>query len=150
MSDETIASEPESPQPEEPAPETPAGPRVLRRSREDHVLGGVCGGLGRYLGLDAVLLRLAFVLLLFAGGVGILIYVLAWIVIPEEQPGDELGEAHVHTSGGAGGAFGFLLVAIGAVLLVHAVVPDWIDHRYVWPVLVIVLGLVLMARGTRT
>ena len=150
MSDETTGPEPEAtPHSEAPAPEAPAGPRVLRRSRDDRVLGGVCGGLGRYLGLDPVLLRLAFAVLLFAGGAGILIYIIGWIVIPEEQPGDQLGEAPVHTGGGAGAAFGFLLVAIGGVLLVHAAVPGWLGLRYVWPALVIVLGLAIVARGTR-
>lgn len=146
MSDETTGALPEEPTPE---PPTAASPRVLRRSREDRVLGGVCGGLGRYIGLDPVLLRLAFVVLLFAGGAGILVYILAWIVIPEEHPGDELGEAPVHTTGGAGSAFGFLLVAVGGVLLVHAAAPGWLDDRYVWPALVIVLGLALVTRGTR-
>jgi phage shock protein C len=150
MSDETTGPEPQpEPQAAEPAPEAPAGPRVLRRSRDDRVLGGVCGGLGRYLGLDPVLLRLAFAVLLFAGGAGVLIYIIAWIVIPEEQPGDQLGEAPLHTAGGAGAAFGFLLVAIGGVLLIHAAVPGWLELRYVWPALVIVLGLAIVARGTR-
>jgi len=148
MSDETAEPEPE-PEPDEPAPEAPAGPRVLRRSREDSVLGGVCGGLGRYLGIDPVLLRLAFVLLVFAGGAGILIYLIAWIVIPEERPGDELGAAPAHSYGGPGAAVGFVLVAIGGVLLLHQAVPGWLELRYVWPALVIVFGLALVARGTR-
>ncbi|MGZ4393750.1 MAG: PspC domain-containing protein [Gaiellaceae bacterium] len=150
MSGEAAGPEPQpEPQAAEPVPKAPAGPRVLRRSREDRVLGGVCGGLGRYLGIDPVLLRLAFALLLFAGGAGALIYVIAWIVIPEEQPGDELGDAPIQTAGGAGTVFGFLLVAIGGVLLIHAAVPGWLGLRYVWPALVIVLGLAIVARGTR-
>lgn len=53
-------------------------PRLLRRSRDDRVIGGVCGGLGRYLGVDPVLLRIAMVILAIAGGGGILIYLVAW------------------------------------------------------------------------
>lgn len=45
-----------------------AGPRrPLRRSRQDKVLAGVCGGLGRYLGIDPVILRVLMVVLIFAG-----------------------------------------------------------------------------------
>ena len=48
------------------------------------MLAGVCGGLGEYFDVDAVLFRIAFVLLVFAGGLGILAYVLLWIFLPEE------------------------------------------------------------------
>ena len=64
--------------------------RLLRRSRTDKVIGGVCGGLGRYLGVDPVLLRIAFVVLAVAGGSGILLYIVAWILIQEEAEGDQL------------------------------------------------------------
>ena len=64
--------------------------RLLRRST-DRVIGGVCSGLGRYLGVDPVLLRIAFVLLALAGGGGIVLYIVAWILIPEEKPGEDVG-----------------------------------------------------------
>src|SRR5207253_7393451 len=68
-----------------------APPRLLRRSREDRVIAGVCGGLGRYLGVDPILLRVALVVLAIGGGVGFLIYGVAWLVIPKEAPGEQLG-----------------------------------------------------------
>src|SRR5437667_12666173 len=68
-----------------------ASPRVLRRSREDRVIAGVCGGLGRYLGVDPILLRVALVVLAIGGGVGFLIYGGAWLVIPKEAPGEPRG-----------------------------------------------------------
>jgi len=46
------------------------------------MLGGVCGGLGEYFRMDPVIFRLLFVLLIFAWGMGILFYILAWIIIP--------------------------------------------------------------------
>src|SRR5687767_14549885 len=54
----------------------------LYRSRSDRVLGGVCGGLGQYLGIDPGWVRLFFVLLALGHGAGVLIYLLLWIVIP--------------------------------------------------------------------
>jgi phage shock protein C len=56
----------------------------LFRSRKDRILGGVCGGLGNYLNVDPVLVRVVWAILFFAAGVGLLAYILAWIIIPEE------------------------------------------------------------------
>lgn len=60
-------------------------PQRLYRSRVDKMLGGVCGGLGEYFDVDPVLVRLGFVILTILGsGVGVLIYLVLWIVIPKE------------------------------------------------------------------
>jgi phage shock protein C len=57
--------------------------RQLHRSRTDYSLGGVCGGLGEYFGIDPVWFRLGFVIAALPGGVpGILLYLICWIVIP--------------------------------------------------------------------
>ena len=62
-------------------------PRLLRRSTDDKVLGGVCGGIARYLGVDAVLIRLLFAALTIMGfGAGVVAYLVAWIVIPKDRP----------------------------------------------------------------
>jgi phage shock protein C len=59
--------------------------KKLYRSRTDKMVAGVCGGLGRYLGFDPTLIRLAFVLLmLFGVGAGLLAYLLMMIVMPLE------------------------------------------------------------------
>jgi phage shock protein PspC (stress-responsive transcriptional regulator) len=59
--------------------------RRLYRSRTDKMLGGVCGGLGEILDIDPTLVRLVFVLLALAGGPGILLYIILWIIIPRED-----------------------------------------------------------------
>ncbi len=56
----------------------------LYRSRTDRMLAGVCGGIGQYLNIDPTLIRLAFLFLAIWGGGGVLAYLIAWIVIPEE------------------------------------------------------------------
>ncbi len=59
--------------------------RVLRRSRSDRLVAGVCGGLGTFFGINSTWFRLAFLLMLLPGGVpGLLIYAICWIVIPNE------------------------------------------------------------------
>lgn len=60
----------------------------LYRSRRNALLGGVCGGIAEHLGVDATLVRVVFAVLALASGVGILIYLLLWLIIPTEgDPG---------------------------------------------------------------
>jgi phage shock protein C len=56
----------------------------LFRSRTDVMLGGVCGGLAKYLNVDPTIVRLVFVLLLFIGGSGFWIYLVLWLITPVE------------------------------------------------------------------
>ena len=56
----------------------------LYRSRTDRMIGGVCGGLGKYLNVDPTLVRLVFVLTALFGGPGLLAYLIMLIVVPEE------------------------------------------------------------------
>ena len=56
----------------------------LFRSRENKILGGVCGGIAEYFEVDPVLVRLLLVIVILAGGAGILAYIIAWIIIPLE------------------------------------------------------------------
>ncbi|WP_394780351.1 PspC domain-containing protein [Undibacterium sp.] len=56
----------------------------FRRSRSDQWLGGICGGLGKFTGLESWVWRLIFVLFTFYFGVGVVAYILAWIFVPEE------------------------------------------------------------------
>lgn len=66
-----------------------AGPRnvlnQLRRSRSDCVLGGVCGGLGRYTGMPSWSWRVLFCLSVLCFGFGVLLYCLLWLFIPQES-----------------------------------------------------------------
>ena len=59
----------------------------LYRSHDGRVVAGVCAGLADYFGVDPTLVRLAFAVVTIFGGAGVLLYLCAWIVIPE-QDGD--------------------------------------------------------------
>ena len=65
-------------------PQPQPAPRRLYRSKNDRVLGGVAGGLAEYFGIDPIITRLAFVGLTFAGGAGILLYLAALLLVPQE------------------------------------------------------------------
>ncbi|MFO7959496.1 MAG: PspC domain-containing protein [Nitriliruptoraceae bacterium] len=67
-----------------PPPTPPPPPRKLYRSRSDRMLGGVCGGLATYLGMDVTVVRLIAVATILLPGPSIIAYLLAWIVVPEE------------------------------------------------------------------
>jgi phage shock protein PspC (stress-responsive transcriptional regulator) len=58
--------------------------KKLYRSRSNRVIGGVCGGLAQYLGIDPTVVRLIMALVTFVGGMSLLVYLIAWLIIPEE------------------------------------------------------------------
>lgn len=58
----------------------------LYRSRTEKMIGGVCGGVADYLGIDVTVIRLLWVLVTLLGGAGVLAYLVLWIVIPQEPP----------------------------------------------------------------
>jgi phage shock protein C len=130
-----------------PPPPPPAAERLLRRSHSERVLAGVCGGLGQYLGIDPVLLRIAFVVLGLANGLGVIAYVVAWIVIPEERPGQPIGPAPAARRETGRLVLGGALVVLGLVLLLDRLAPD-IDQLF-WPVAVVAVGVAIILIGLR-
>ena len=80
----------DAPRSEAPRSETPPPhrrPDRLTRATDDKVVGGVAGGLGRYFGIDPIVFRIAFVVLALAGGSGVLLYLLAWVLVPDDAGG---------------------------------------------------------------
>ena len=58
--------------------------KSLRRSRNDHIIAGVCGGLAEFFGVRVFWFRLAFLIALIPGGVpGLCIYLLLWLILPK-------------------------------------------------------------------
>jgi phage shock protein C len=138
------------PEPSPPAPEPPpaaGGRRVVRRSRDERVVAGVCGGIGRYLGIDPVLLRIAFVILALANGLGLIAYVVAWVVIPEERPGQPPAPVPETRRETGRLVLGGALVVLGLVLLLDRLVPA-LDELF-WPLAVVAVGVAVMLVGLR-
>src|SRR5687767_2102809 len=100
---------PTTPQPEQP-------PRRLTRSTTDSIIGGVAGGLGRHLNVDPLAIRITFVILVFAGGLGIVAYLLCLLFVPADDPSAPPVQWGLARTLGAG----LLAVAALAILL-----PDW-------------------------
>ena len=59
----------------------------LHRSRNEKMIGGVCGGLGEYFGIDPTIVRVLWVAVTLIGGAGILAYLILWIIMPLDPPG---------------------------------------------------------------
>lgn len=148
----------------------------LYRSRRDRMLAGVAGGLAEMWGADPSLVRIVWALLVvFTGGIALLVYIVMAIVVPEEDVVLGPGGAPVGTAGyadpvsaearaarragrpdGGGSSPGVLLggffVLIGLFFLAREFFPR-IDFDWFWPLVLVALGAVLIAsamgRGTR-
>ena len=133
----------------------------LTRSRRDRIIAGVCGGLAEYLDIDPILVRLAFLILLFASGIGIPIYLILWIVMPNDDGQEEnsseviqknLGEMgeKVYTEVsrlGRPGTIGVLLVLFGAFFLLSELgILHGIGGAVFWPLVLIGAGIYLLLR----
>ena len=143
----------------------------LYRNDSDKVLGGVCSGLGDFLGIDPVFIRIFFILWTVLGELSVLVYILLWIVIPlrsasgaEEsfeindvgarfnQMGREIHDITRQPSSELIIFTGVGLIAWGVYYLVRRAVPYldiWSYSQYLWPVLLIVAGGFVIYRATR-
>jgi signal transduction histidine kinase/phage shock protein PspC (stress-responsive transcriptional regulator) len=126
-----------------PAP-SPTRPQRLRREREGRLLGGVCTGLARHLGVDPLLVRVVFVAAAAAGGFGVGVYALLWLLLPE---GSNPAPVRRLPTGRAG-----LEVGLGAGLLLLSALLAlrqtglWLSDAVVWPLVLVVAGGALLWR----
>ena len=122
--------------------------RRLYRSRKNRVFKGVAGGIGEYFGIDPVLVRLAFLLTFAMGGVGVIAYILAWVLLPKRPKGQAVpptprtsGLEVLHNR-----SLGvWVLVAIGAGLILDQLNLNIAGDR-LWPLLLIGGGLIVLMR----
>lgn len=141
--------------------------RGLYRSKTDVVIGGVAAGIAGSLNVDPVLIRLIFVLLLIFGGGGLLLYVILWIVLPEEkvsspniinetmndmetemknsQQGETKNSPNVPPKPKNDGNLiaGLILITLGVIFLLERWIR-WIDFADLWPLILVVAGVVLI------
>jgi phage shock protein PspC (stress-responsive transcriptional regulator) len=117
----------------------------LRRSVTDRKVAGVAGGLARHLDIDPVILRVAFVVLAFFGGAGLILYGAAWALVPEEDHDRAAVDLDERSRTVA-------LVALTAIAALALVGDSWgASFWFPWPLIVVasVVGLVWLAVGSR-
>jgi signal transduction histidine kinase len=123
----------------------------LRRDHAHRLVGGVCAGIGRHLGIDPLIVRIVFVAAATAGGVGILLYGVAWVLVPV----DDAAAAGANTSAwarrlprGRGAievALGMGLVTLAFLLTMRAL-GIWFSDVIVWPVVLLAAGAGMLWR----
>jgi signal transduction histidine kinase/phage shock protein PspC (stress-responsive transcriptional regulator) len=125
-----------------------SGPRELRRDTEHGMLAGVCAGLGRRLDVDPLLLRIVFAATALASGIGLVAYVLAWILMPAEaKPGAAAKAASPGRS-----RRGAVEVALGVGFLLLAVLLGFrelglpFSDVLTWPLVLVAAGGLLIWR----
>lgn len=128
---------------------------AVRRRTDDRLLGGVAAGLGRWLGVDPVLVRIGFVTLTAAGGVGLVVYGALWALLPVEPARPDLGGSRggpdaaegrpQHPSGQQ--AVALSLITLGVLLLLRRA-GLWFGDAVVWPLVLAAAGsAIVWTRG---
>jgi len=103
-----------------PAPSAAAPTRLLRRRSSGRVIGGVAGGLGDYLNIDPLLVRIGFVGLMVFGGAGLVLYVIAWLLIPVEGADRSALEGIVGRPHVISRTIGWIVVGLVVWFVLHA------------------------------
>ncbi len=150
--------------------------KTLYRSATDSVFGGVSGGLGKYFNVDPILFRILFVLLAVFGGGGLIIYIILWIVMPVQpfnyrynepyfkpesaENDQESNPAHADADTPYAPEFsktkndgtliiGIILITLGGLFLIDRLIPH-INFGDIWPVLLIVAGVLIIGGSLRS
>jgi phage shock protein C len=124
----------------------------LYRSRTDKVFAGVCGGLGEYLNIDTTIVRLVWIFLTLLGGSGIILYILAFFIIPEKSLVAGEATSPVKSEFGSVRIFGFLFVAAGIVILldnleIFSFCSMWdTAWEFILPSILILTGIYFLTR----
>ncbi len=157
--------------------------KKLYRSRSDRMIWGVCGGLAKYFDMDPTIVRIIFVLLIFANGLGILAYIIMTIIVPLEgskvtapkeaikenveeikNTASELGREIRSTFAGEEtkseatskiqhrrrNFFGITLIVLGALFLMGSFnLFSWFKWSYLWPLILVAIGLIIIFSARR-
>ncbi len=149
----------------------------ITKSKTDKVIDGVCGGIAEYFGVDSVIVRLIFIVLVFLNGLGLILYIILVIIMPgagqvDKPPKEtiqenvqDIGERVKEAGEGLGQAFsrtneekrsnravwlGIILILLGIFLLLENLhLLSWINRDLLWPIIIIFIGAWLMIKRWR-
>ena len=143
---------------------TPTYNNRVTRNENDKILGGVASGIARYINVDPLIIRLAFVALIFGEGLGIIVYLVLWILIPSEKSTqveskkiisenakDIENQAEQITNNVQKGAnkntakiiIGSILILIGLFIQLN-ILGFSINFSWAWPIIIIAIGLIII------
>lgn len=146
--------------------------KKLYRSIDDYMLGGVCGGVAKYFSIDSSLVRIIFALMILSGGMGFLLYVILWLVVPKEEGEEKIidreekieelaKDIKKRTKTMASeikfdvkvdkkkkenkiNVLGLAMILIGSVAIWNQVSPFVIDWEIFFPLLLVMIGAVIL------
>lgn len=149
----------------------------ITKSKTDKVIDGVCGGLAEYFGIDSVLIRLIFVVLVFFNGLGLMLYIILVIIMPGDGQVDKLPKETIQENvqeiservkeAGEGleqafsrkneekhsnraGWLGIILIMLGIFFLLDNLnLLRWVDKDLLWPIIIIFVGAWLLIKRWR-
>ena len=134
--------------------------RMLFRNPIDKRLGGVCGGIGDYLDIDPVLIRLAWILSVFlTGGITLLVYAVMWLMLPLGTPEEgQTGKAVIDLGENAMSKLAYIFIALGLLWLLAntGILPRlwggfWsVASILFWPAVLIIAGFLLLRKNGDT
>lgn len=146
----------------------PPAIKKLYRSETERILGGVCGGFGEYFSLDPNLIRLVFSVLAIAGGSGLPLYLILWVILPrksklnlrtEDVISENAEEIKAKTKSfehevrdwshdqHSRQVFGIILVAVGLLFLLRNLgYIQFISIGEFWPMVLVCIGLLVLLR----
>ena len=124
--------------------------KKLQRDTQNKVIGGVCSGLANYFSIDVAIVRVLFAVALLCFSTGFWIYLILWIVMPAGNGVDNEVSYVVSPDGSVtqpknrgSMTAGLILIGVGALGILNRYVPE-ISWRTVWPILLILLGVLLI------
>ena len=142
----------------------------LCRSRRNRIFGGVAAGLGDYLTIDPIIVRVLFVISIFLSGIGLLLYIILWIVVPEENlfatnPADNTqntdqaeemktddifkGEYHPKKNNNGNVVIGIILIIVGLFFL-GVEIFSFLNFSDLFPILAIGVGIGLIYNSLKS
>ncbi len=149
--------------------------KKLHRSRKDRMIAGVCGGIAEYFDIDPVIIRVLFVVLTIGPGIGLLAYIVLWIVVPqgviiirsseENKTGEEQESAKQQESKSSTQDFeviseeeyagrksngkvvvSIIIILTGVFWFINNVVPG-INFGHLWPLILVAVGILILLKS---
>ena len=137
----------------------------LSRNESDKMIAGICGGVANYINIDSLLVRALFFFLIFASGIGILIYMILWFIMPLESnlnsSGANVIQDNIEEMGqtvtdnisklGHPGSGGIFLILLGVYFLLNQIgLLHWLHGGIFWPLLIIGFGAYMLIRRNQS
>lgn len=139
----------------------------LYRSCKNQIFGGVSGGIGNYFEVDPVFIRLAFVITAFMGGLGVALYLIAWVIVPldpscksdksaqdeieqkAKEVANEFEKVAKERKGGDGKVvLGLILLILGLMFLFQNLFNVNVWHNF-WPLVLVIIGFIVIINSLR-